>query len=339
VKRAVIFLIIGAVIGGGLVLTKLHGTASKPTDEKPAAEKPAEDEGEKPTIARDTNGNVTITMSDETQADMGILVTNPASATFAPEMKGYGSVIDPAPLATLMSELASARVAYTASSNELARLKVLSAEENASARALQTAEATAMRDQIAVQTAFDRVAAWGKAFAERNDLQGFVQSLISGEKVLVRIDLPAGETSNTNPTGVRLVGFSGVSQDAEFFCEAASVDPQLQGRGYIFLVTSNATRLLPGEAFTGYLKLSGEPVSGAVIPRDAVVRTEGKGWVYVFNKDGESFTRKEIALDHPTDNGWFVTNGISSGDFVVVTGAQSLLSLELGESGFTSGRD
>ncbi len=64
-----------------------------------------------------------------------------------------------------------------------------------------------------------------------------------------------------------------------------------------------------------------------VVPRDAVVRTEGKGWVYVATGD-DHFTRKEIALDRATENGWFVTNGVAAGDKLVITGAQSLLSEE-----------
>lgn len=339
-RRAILFLILGAAIGGGVVWIAFHGGASRTSDENPAAEKSGEDEVEKPSVSRDTNGNVTITMSDEAQGDMGILVTNPVSASFAQELKGYGSVVDPSSLAALMTELLSAQAAYTASSNELGRLKLLSAQENASARALQMAEAAALRDQLAVQSAKDRLAlSWGKAFAEGNDVSDFIQSLTSRARILVRIDLPGGEIPPAPPIGARLVGLSGDSQDADFFGDVPSANPQLQGRGYFFLAKSNRTGLLPGEAFIGYLKLSGDPASGAIIPRGAVVRNEGKGWVYVFNKDGESFTRKEIALDHPIESGWFVTNGISSGDFVVTTGAQSLLSLELSASGFTSGRD
>jgi hypothetical protein len=60
-----------------------------------------------------------------------------------------------------------------------------------------------------------------------------------------------------------------------------------------------------------------------------VVRTEGKGWVYVLNEGGEALTRKEIALDRPTETGWFVTRDITASDHVVVTGAQVLLSEEL----------
>jgi hypothetical protein len=47
------------------------------------------------------------------------------------------------------------------------------------------------------------------------------------------------------------------------------------------------------------------------------------------DKGGEAFTRRKIALDRPTDNGWFVTGTLKADDYIVVTGAQTLLSEEL----------
>ena len=80
---------------------------------------------------------------------------------------------------------------------------------------------------------------------------------------------------------------------------------------------------------TGYLKIPGEPLAGVIIPRGAVIRTEGAGWVYVLNSGAESLTRIPVALDHPTEAGWFVTENVTANDHVVVTGAQTLLSEEL----------
>ena len=61
----------------------------------------------------------------------------------------------------------------------------------------------------------------------------------------------------------------------------------MQGTGFLFLLKPNSLRLLPGEAVTALSKLPGEPLAGVIIPRDAVVRTEGVGWVYVLNEGGE----------------------------------------------------
>src|SRR4029077_12761487 len=253
----------------------------------------------------------------------------PEPAQISPELKGYGRVLDPAPLVALINELAGARAAYAASSNELARLKTLAGQGNASARALQAAEAAALRDQLAVQSAQDRLAlSWGKVVADQTDLPGFIQSLTSLETALVRLDLPAGETLPSPPTCARIDTLAGKSLEAEFLGLASSVDPQMQGQGFLFLSKPNTARLAPGQSVTGYIKIPGEPLAGVIIPREAVVRTEGAGWVYVFESGGEAFTRIQVPLDHPTEAGWFVLKNAVPGQYVVATGAQQLLSLE-----------
>jgi hypothetical protein len=326
-KRAILFLIVGIALGGGGVWLKYHGGG---TGSAAAPEKPADEPEAKTTVSHDTNGNVIVHMDDEAQGDAGILVANPAAAKFNQELKGYGRVTDPAPLSALATELAAAQAGYGASSNELARLKILEGQGNASTRALQSAEAAAQRDRLAVGSARDRlILAWGQPVADLPDLPAFAQSLTAQSAALVRVDLPAGETPPAQPTGARLAALSGESADAEFFGLAAAVDPQTQSRGYLFLLKPNAIKLAPGEAVTGFLKLPGDALSGVIVPRDSIVRTEGAGWVYVLNADSESFTRTKVDLDHPADNGWFVSKNVAAGDHVVVTGAQLLLSEEL----------
>jgi len=92
-------------------------------------------------------------------------------------------------------------------------------------------------------------------------------------------------------------------------------------------------RLTAGEAVVGYLQTPGEPIHGVAIPREAVVRAEGAGWIYVLNEGGEGFTRLEVPLDRPIEAGWFVTQGVAASNSVVVTGAQQLLSFEARSAG------
>ena len=295
-------LLLAIVVGGGIYFFKHRGETTKPAGEKPTADKPAVEEGEKTHVTRDETGRVVVHMDDETQGNIGILVAKPAAAQLSPELKGYGRVLDPTPLAALITELATARAAYAASSNELARLKILSAQGNAPERALQTGEALALRDQLAIQSARDRLTlSWGKAIAGQSDLPAFVQALTSQSALLARIDLPLGETLASPPTGARLVTMAGASLEAELLGAASNVDPLSQGRGFIFLAKPKELPLLPGEALTGYLKIPGEPLAGVVIPRGAVVRTEGTGWVYRLDGGSESFTRIQVTLDHPNE--------------------------------------
>lgn len=316
-----VLIVLAALIGAGAFWMKGGGPA-KPAEEKPPAEEAR--------VKRDDNGQVVIKMDDEAQGNMGLLVTKPEAGQLSPELKSYGRVLDPTPLAALLTELASVRAASTASSNEYARLKVLAGQGNASERALQTAEATALHDQLAIQSARERLAlSWGKVVAARSDLAAFVQELASQDAVLVRLDLPAGEELKAPPLGARVFNLSGSSAEAEYLGSASTVDPQMLGRGSIFRIKPNALRLLPGEAVTGFIKILGEPIHGLIIPNNAVVRTEGAGWVYVLESGGDSFTRIGIALDHPLETGWFITKGVTTNQYVVTTGAQTLLSEEL----------
>jgi hypothetical protein len=330
VKRAIILIVVGAVIGGGVVYLKTHGAKSAPdADDKPAAAAPGGESGET-RLSHDTNGNTVISISDDTRKEVGLQVTNAAPAQFSPETRGYGRVEDTAVLAGLVADLASAGAAYVASSNELERTKTLQSQGNSSERALQAAEAAAVHDRLAVSSARDKLLlSVTPALADRPDLPDFVQSLTTGSAALVRIDLPAGDVPAAMPIGARITSLSGATADAEFLGAAAATDPQTQGRGYVLLVSSNSISLTSGQAVTGYLKLPGEPLTGVIVPSDAVVRTEGAGWVYVQDSGGKSFTRRPIALDHFTGGGWFVTNGVSAGDSIIVVGAQTLLSEEL----------
>jgi hypothetical protein len=330
VKKLILGIVIGLVLGGAAVWLNHRGEGHGPAGEKPTGEAPAEDEPEAPRVTHDAEGRVVVHIDDEAQGNMGLLVAVPEAAQVSPELRGYGRVLDAAPLAALMNELASAQTAATASSNELARLKTLVEQGNASTRALQTADAAAQRDQLAVQSARDRLAlSWGQALARRNDLPSIVQSLASLNSLLVRVDLPAAEALPSPPVSARLATLSGLLIEAQFLGPASNVDPQTQSRGFILLIKSGASGFFPGEAVTGYLKLAGQPLAGVIIPRGAVIRTEGAAWIYVLDDSGEAYTRTEIALDHPTDAGWFITKGVTATDHVVVTGAQQLLSVEL----------
>ncbi|HXC98497.1 MAG TPA: hypothetical protein VN048_04085 [Verrucomicrobiae bacterium] len=329
-KRAIILIVIGVVIGGGAVYLKNRHAAPDADDNKAAADTASSEATTGAHISHDTNGNVVIAISDEIRKEIGLQLAKPAAVQFSPEIKGYGHVEDTAALAALVTDLASAEAAYAVSSNELDRVTTLAGQGNASARILQAAEAAATHDRLAVQSARDHLLLSSTpALTDRNDLPAFVQSLAAGSASLVRLDLPAGEVPPALPVGARVMSLSGGSADAEFLGAAAATDPQTQGRGYFFLVSSNSAGLAPGEAVTGYLKLPGDPLSGVIVPGDAVVRTEGAGWIYILDSGGKSFTRKAIALDHSTEGGWFVANGIGPGDSIVIVGAQTLLSEEL----------
>ena len=297
---------------------------------KEQATEPAEKKASENFLKRNANGEAVITLDDAAQARTGIKIEPLAAVQLAPEIKGFGRVVDPATLSAAIADLVSAEAAFAASGPEFERLKKLTGLGNTSERALQTAEAAARRDELLAQSARAKLMLnWGKAVAEHKDLAAFAKSLAVLETILVRVDLPAGQTLAALPGSVRIVGLSDETNlgEAGFFGIVPGVDPQTQSRGFLFLA-KQSPQLVPNAAVTGYIKISGEPLSGVVVPRDAILRHDGKVWVYV-QAGKDAFTRREIILERSQGSGWFVTSGAKANDKVVTVGAQQLLSGEL----------
>jgi len=92
--------------------------------------------------------------------------------------------------------------------------------------------------------AFDSVL--GKACGSE-ELPGFVRSLTSLEAALVRIDLPVGETLKEPPAARALRRCPALPRGG-VLGQSPSVDPQMQGQGFMFLLRTNSLRLTSGES-------------------------------------------------------------------------------------------
>jgi hypothetical protein len=319
-----------------LPLTLLAVMAAMVYGCKPRSEGAAdEDEGDqaisaKSRVERGTNGETVVNLDLATQKLIGLEMVTLEAAEQSPQVEGYGRVLDPSPLVRNLSEVASARVTLEASEQEYQRLKGLFDQgQNASAKALENASAVVKRDRIALRSAeAELMTAWGEPIAGRPDLAAFVGSLARLERVLVRLDLPAGQSPVGPPTGAQLhLPGVGAPVEASYLGPAPATDPRVQGEGFLFEVTNPPAGLTPGRSVTGFLQLPGGPRRGVVVPEAAVVRSAGRAWVYAQTGD-TTFARREIALDDPAARGWFVTRGLAPGARLVVTGAQTLLSEE-----------
>jgi hypothetical protein len=325
VKKVILIVVIAAAAIAGLVFA--YREMSK--------ERAAEAEGEKAVTApsfvkRAADGSLVLTLDAETQKRLDLKIASAAATRLDREAEAYGRVLDPAPLAAVAAEMATARVGLESSTKELERLKRLAQDQNASTRAVESAEAAVVRDRISADAAHLKlVSAWGKDLAAQPDLPAFVTSLAALDAALVRVELPVGEVLKEGPLGARLATADADADpiDAEFVGLATATDPTSQGQAFLFRVENNRARLTPGMAVVGFLKLRGEPSSGVLVPRSAVVRWAAKAWVFV-QTGNDTFVRREISLARPTATGWFVATGVSAADRLVVEGAQTLLSEE-----------
>lgn len=295
--------------------------------------KKADEEHEEESRVIHTNDQTFVKLDKEAQEKTGLQLAALEAATLSPEINVTGRVLDPAPLAVVISEIATARTLLDASRKELERLQVLAVDQNTSARLLEAAAAAVQRDQIAADAAHLKlVTGWGRAIAGQKDLPALIASLAMQEAALVRLDVPLGDALKEPPTGARIASLSSPESpvEAQWIGPAPSADPQTQGQGFLCLV--KGTSLTPAAAVTGWLVLPGQPEQGVVIPRGAIVRHEGEAFVYVQVTD-DLFLRKEVELHRPTAKGWFTDEGFKPDDKVVTVGAQQLLSEELKGAG------
>ena len=207
-----------------------------------------------------------------------------------------------------------------------------------SRKVAETAEAQFRGDEIKADGLRRRaLLEWGTTFSARDAAlrRVFVEQLVRGESALVRVDLPSGDALAELPAGARLLLLGHEEQPIETrtITPAADTDPKTQAQGYVLRVDKPPFALRPGMALTAWLGLAQKPRTGFAVPRSAVLRHDGRTWVFI-QEESEKFVRKPIVLDTPLDAemGWFVAaegGGIGAEDLLVVTGAQALLSEEL----------
>ena len=325
-KRTLLALIVGSIVGGLITFAVVRRS--------PESHKEKHEEEKKSIVGHGTNGETVLKLDKERQEHIGLQTAPLQSAQLRPEIKAYGQVLDPTPYATLLIDTLSAQAALQASSNEYQRLKALyTQDQNVSARALETAEAAMKRDSLLLAAAKTKLAlALGESVSNQSNLQAFVESLVSLKQGLVRIDIPIGESLPAAPEAARIAALGGDEHpvSARFLGAAPLASAQTQGQGFLFLIETNPPP--PGAAILGFLQVPGDALNGVLVPRTAILRHEGEAFVYVQSSD-DTFERKQIELDRPLSSGFFVHEGLSPGDRVVIAGAQQLLSAELNASG------
>jgi hypothetical protein len=307
----------------GISHQREHGEEAKTGE--PSAVEPADEHEE-----------LTVTLEKEKWKALGIEMSEPEKAELAPRRIAFGRVLDPTPLVTLDSDLAAAEAALSASRAEHERTqKLLAAGENTSRKAAETAEAQFRADEIKV-AGLNRQAQlqWGEAgVGDAAKRREFVESLVRGEDALVRVDLLPGDAVSEQPRSAKLLVLGREQQPIEtkLISPAAAADPRTQAQGFILRVTKPPFALRPGMALTAWLELAEQPRAGFTVPRSAVLRHDGRTWVFV-QEEEEKFVRKAVVLDSPVESGWFVAGengGVKGDDLLVVVGAQALLSEEM----------
>ncbi len=280
----------------------------------------------------DSNGNMVVSLSAETQKRIGLESAAVVETNFPAQVAAYGAILDPTPLVTLHGELASDEASKEATAKIAQREKALyAADQTASQKSVEAAETDESAAEIKLQSAREGLRlGWGDVVAnlagpEREKL---IDDLVARRVALARVDLPIGESVTNLPSAAMV---SPVGQErwaaAQPLSFAGSIDPKTLGQGIILRVEHPDPLLAPGGPVRAFFPVSGPPRRGALLPESAIVRFNGAAWIYT--ADGATnFTRREVALDTLTPSGWLATNGPASDERIVTVGAATLLSEE-----------
>jgi len=264
---------------------------------------------------------------------MGIRITPVVATQQAPESTGFALVLTREAIAQSIADLNTAAAVERQSRAALARARSLAGTPGApSVEAQEAAERQATVDQAALVLAERRLSAtYGRnAPWKGNYSSPELAALASGESKLTRVTFPLGALGAAVPAKLRLAHL-GESQSGSFGSDSvwsAPADASVPGKSFFALVKgSDASE---GERLLARAPL-GAAAAGVVIPFAAVLISGDKYWCYIEEKPGV-FARTEIDAGMPTDEGYFVRDGIAAGARVVTTSAGQLLARELGAS-------
>lgn len=242
---------------------------------------------------------------------------------------GFARGLDAAPLAAIAAEMDAARAAAGASRAEAARLEALYRQDvSASRRSVESARAQALADASRTRLAEQRIGLeFGSGLSRLGPaaVRQLVGEIANGRAALIRIDIPGAMLA---PGSVVEIGEPGSAMAVQVLGPAATADARLQSAGVLAIVRgplarqAQAGRILPARAATGIAS------SGILLPRDAIVRFQGRMWV--FRKNGKAFER--VALDDPQSSpqGWIVRGGLKAGEVIAVSGVTGLLAIDAG---------
>lgn len=268
-------------------------------------------------------------LSAQAQQHLGLATQRLTATRRAGEIDAFAKVLDPGPLAQLISDLMTAEAAALASKAEAARAEALHASDGGvSAKDTETAVAQARSDALHVGLLRQRLGLeWGPGVARLSSASRdrLVQALSNGSAALVHVDTH----NNEGQTGARNVKVD-VGEDSVrgvVIGPARQAEPRLQSSGLIVEVTGKSAILLSiGLTQSAHIE-SASPQTGVILPRPALIRFRGSQWAYV-RTGPTAFERRLVLNPVAEESGFFVASGFSAGDEVVDRGVAELFAAE-----------
>jgi hypothetical protein len=315
---ALAVLVLSALIGG------CHGNSGSATSA--AATAPATTSKE----AEPGPADQQVTLTPQEIQKLGVLTAEARSITHERAAQGFAVVMAHEPVAQAVSEIVTALAAERQSRSALERAKRLAGTPGAlPAEVQESATRQAATDAATLNLARQHLTSLlgqGAPAASGTDSPELA-ALASGRDRLVRVTFPLGSLGDEVPTRLRLARIDSSRPQGDGFVQSiwqAPSDATVPGRSF-FAVLKN-TRAAEGEHLLSWAE-QGTPESGVLVPSAAVILSAGRFWCYVETRPG-TYVRRAVDTGNPTDQGYFVTTGVSAGGRIVIKAAALLLARE-----------
>lgn len=303
------------------------------------------DEGERIEKVRRIDGYPVIFLDKQTQKISGLQTMEARPAGYNPEFIVFGKAVNIQPLLVLHNQYLqaftthkSAKAKFSHSEQGVERTQDLFRLGIAAKRRLQEQQSQWQVDKSQVDLANLQVMAivdnarlnWGKqltdwAMTADSDKLG---PFLSGQQTLLKITLPSNRQldDDVRTIYVEASGNRSKAQVATLISMDPQIDNTVQGVSYFFQTDGKA--ILPGMNVSAWISEKKDRVPGVIIPKTALIWSMDQVFVYI--KTGEEqFSRRMLAQAVPATGGYFVGESIESGEEIVTTGGQMLLSEEL----------
>jgi hypothetical protein len=275
-----------------------------------------------------------VELTEQVRHNFGIHSVVAVAAQSARHWQASAQVLDTSELVKILADLKAAQASVNASSSELKRLEALhQSNNNASLKAVEVARAQAISDSGHFQVLQAQLLnTWGSGVSKLSGQlkEQLVQSITSGQQVLVRADLLNQASSMPSVSSVRM---KRLSDERVINAKVLGALPQTQGQSlgssYLLAVSLNQQiELQPGQMLTAELQDTTHTVQGIRVPKSTVVRWQGQQWVYLEHEAGH-YQRVGVSIAQWAGDDVLVNKGIKAGDKVVNSGAGLLLGAEL----------
>jgi hypothetical protein len=305
----------------------------------------ADDDASDQTEQRTKIDQPSVVINKNAQALSGLKTMIVSSSQHQAEFEIAAKVVSVAPLLALrerylvaQAELIGAKARLKLMSQNLNRQQDLFRHGVSAKRSVQEQEAQVSSERAQVEVSNVKLTAianetrlnWGAKLAEwtLSEQTAQLSTFLTGQQHLLQITLPSSKplahnivTVFVDPSGERSKAYS-----ATLISRSTQADNALQGESYFFQTHDDQLRV--GMKVSVWIPETTREQSGAVVPESALLWYMDQVYVYI-KVDNETFARRLIRSYSSIQDGYFIPEGINTGEEIVITGGQILLSEEL----------